>query len=35
VLIDRAARVAYTFVVMNGAAVLALLSIVFRRKVWR
>ena len=34
-LLDRAARVAFTFVVMNSAAVVALVSILFRRKVWR
>lgn len=34
-LLDRAARIAYTFVVMNGAAVSALACALFRRKVWR
>jgi hypothetical protein len=34
-LLDRAARIAFAFVVMNTAAVLGLLSILLRRKVWR
>jgi hypothetical protein len=34
-LLDRAARIAFTFVVMNTAAVAALVSILFRKKVWR
>ena len=34
-LLDRAGRIAFTFVLMNSAAVLALVSVVFRRKVWR
>jgi hypothetical protein len=34
-LLDRAGRIAFTFVLMNSAAVMALVSVVFRRKVWR
>jgi hypothetical protein len=34
-LLDRAARIAFTFVFMNSAAVTALACAVFRRKVWR
>jgi hypothetical protein len=34
-LIDRAARVAFTFVVMNCAAVAGVVSALARRKVWR
>ena len=34
-LLDRAARIAFTFVVMNSAAVSALVCVVLRRKVWR
>jgi hypothetical protein len=33
--LDRLARIAFTFVLMNCAAVMALASLVFRRKVWR
>lgn len=31
----RAARMAYAFVALNSAAVVALLSVVLRRRVWR
>jgi len=34
-LLDRAARVAFTFVVMNSAAMVALIAAIARRKVWR
>jgi hypothetical protein len=34
-LLDRAARIAFTFVFMNSAAVAALACALFRRKVWR
>jgi hypothetical protein len=34
-LIDRAARVAFAFVVMNYSAVAALGAVVLRKKVWR
>jgi hypothetical protein len=34
-LIGRAARVAYTFLVMNYSAVAALVAVVLRKKVWR
>jgi hypothetical protein len=34
-LVERAARIAFTFVVMNVAAVAGLLAVTFRRKVWR
>ncbi len=34
-LIDRASRVAFTFTMMNYAAVAGLLLLVRRRKVWR
>lgn len=34
-LLDRAARIAFTFVMMNAAAVVALGCAIFRRKVWR
>jgi hypothetical protein len=34
-LIDRAARVAFAFVVMNCAAVAGLFAFALRRKVWR
>ena len=34
-LFDRAARIAYAFVVMNTAAVAAAFAILFGRKVWR
>ena len=34
-LVDRLARVAFTFLVMNCAAVAGLLSAVTRRKVWK
>jgi hypothetical protein len=34
-LLDRAARVALTFVAMNYAAVVGLVAAVQRRKVWR
>jgi hypothetical protein len=34
-LLDRAARIAFTFVLMNAAAVAALGCALFRRKVWR
>lgn len=33
--IDRFARVAYTFVMMNAAAVAGLVRLVQRRRVWR
>lgn len=33
--VQRAARIAYTFVVMNVAAVAGLVAVAFRRKVWR
>lgn len=32
--INRVARIAYTFVAMNGAAVAGLLALVQRRRVW-
>jgi hypothetical protein len=35
VTLDRAARVAFTFVVMNCSAVLGLLAALTRKKVWR
>ena len=34
-LVERAARVAFTFVVMNCAAVAGVVSALTRRKVWR
>lgn len=34
-LLQRAARIAYTFVVMNVSAVSGLLAVTFRRNVWR
>jgi len=34
-IVDRAARVAFAFVVMNGSAVAALGALVLRKKVWR
>jgi hypothetical protein len=34
-LVDRAARVAFTFVVMNCSAVMGLLAAVAGKKVWR
>jgi hypothetical protein len=34
-LVERAARIAYTFVVMNCSAVIGLWSMLTRRKVWR
>jgi hypothetical protein len=34
-LIDRAARVAFTFVVMNSSAVAGLVAVMLRKKVWR
>ncbi len=34
-LLDRAARLAFTFVVLNYSAVAGLLSALVRRKVWR
>jgi len=34
-MLDRAARIAYAFVVMNTAAVAGLFSFVFGRRVWR
>ena len=34
-LVDRLARVAFTFVVMNCSAVAGLLSAITRRKVWK
>lgn len=34
-LVERAARVAFTFVVMNYAAVAGVVSALTRRKVWR
>jgi hypothetical protein len=34
-LLDQAARIAFAFVVMNSAAVMGLVSLLFRRKVWR
>jgi hypothetical protein len=34
-LVDRAARVAFAFVVMNCAAIAGLFAFVLRRKVWR
>jgi hypothetical protein len=34
-LVERAARVAFTFVLMNCAAVQGLVAAAFRRKVWR
>jgi hypothetical protein len=34
-LLNRAARVAFTFLVMNGAAVVGLFAAVRRKKVWR
>jgi hypothetical protein len=33
--LDRAARVAFAFLVMNASAVTGLVSLAFRRKVWR
>jgi hypothetical protein len=33
--LERAARIAFTFVVMNVCAVTGLLAVTFRRKVWR
>lgn len=33
--LERAARVALAFVVMNAAAVVALVSVLFRKRVWR
>jgi hypothetical protein len=33
--LDRGARVAFTFIILNLASVLALASVVFRMKVWR
>jgi len=33
--VDRAARIAYTFIVMNCSAVVGLVSVLMRRKVWR
>lgn len=33
--IQRAARIAFTFVVMNSSAVAGLLAAVLRKKVWR
>jgi hypothetical protein len=33
--IDRAARVAFTFVVMNAAAVMGLVKLLRQREVWR
>lgn len=32
--LNRVARIAYTFVAMNGAAVAGLLALVQRRRVW-
>jgi hypothetical protein len=34
-LLQRAARIAYTFVVMNVSAVSGLVALTFRRNVWR
>jgi hypothetical protein len=34
-LVDRLARVVFTFLIMNCAAVIGLLSAVTRRKVWK
>jgi hypothetical protein len=34
-LLDRAAHVAFTFIVMNASAVEALVAVVLGRKVWR
>jgi hypothetical protein len=34
-LVDRLARVAFTFVIMNCSAVAGLVSALMRRKVWR
>ena len=34
-LVDRAARVAFTFVVMNCSAVMGFIAALGRRKVWR
>jgi hypothetical protein len=34
-MLDRAAHVAFTFIVMNASAVEALFAAVFGRKVWR
>jgi hypothetical protein len=34
-LVDRAARVAFAFVMMNYAAVAGLVSLIGRRQVWR
>ncbi|HJZ74194.1 MAG TPA: hypothetical protein VKE51_20785 [Vicinamibacterales bacterium] len=34
-LVDRMARVAFTFIVMNCSAVVGLVSALARRKVWR
>jgi hypothetical protein len=33
--IDRAARAAFAFVVMNSSAVAALVALLLRKKVWR
>jgi len=35
VTVDRAARVAFAFVVMNSSAVAALVVLLLRKKVWR
>jgi hypothetical protein len=34
-MLDRLAHVTFTFIVMNAAAVEALLALIFRRNVWR
>jgi hypothetical protein len=34
-LVDRVARIAYTFLVMNCSAVAGLAAVMFRRRVWR
>ena len=34
-IIERIARIAFTFVVLNVSAVAGLLAVTFRRKVWR
>ena len=34
-IVDRAARIAFAFVIMNYAAVAGLLAFALRRKVWR
>ena len=34
-ILNRLARIAYAFVIMNTAAVMAAFAVIFRRKVWR